>query len=130
VAALGRTAIVFGLLGGFRSSWVMGKTPRSWLLPDKSAQFLIVVFLAPKPLATVLCLGSGAPGGLCTPSLTLGALLGGALGYVWTLIWPGAPLSLFAVIGAGSVIAATTQGPVSAAVLMIELTGHDRASLL
>jgi H+/Cl- antiporter ClcA len=91
---------------------------------------LIVALLLMKPIATISCLGSGAPGGLFTPSLTLGALLGGTLGYAWTLIWPGAPLGLFAVIGAGAVLAATTQGPISAAVLMIELTGHDRAFLL
>jgi H+/Cl- antiporter ClcA len=52
------------------------------------------------------------------------------LGYVWTWIWPGAPLGLFAIVGAGAVLAATTQGPISAAVLMIEMTGHDRAFIV
>ena len=42
-------------------------------------------------------------------------------------------MGLFAVIGAASTLAATTQGPISAVVLMMELTGYDRsfiASLL
>jgi CIC family chloride channel protein len=50
----------------------------------------LLMLLALKPIATALCLGSGAPGGMFTPSLTLGALLGAALGYAWSLLWPGA----------------------------------------
>jgi H+/Cl- antiporter ClcA len=87
----------------------------------------LLILLALKPIATALCLGSGAPGGLFTPSLTFGALLGAALGYAWSLLWPGPPMGLFAVIGAASTVAATTQGPISAVVLMMELTGHDRS---
>ena len=40
------------------------------------------------------------------------------------------PPGLYALIGAGAVIAATTQGPISAIVLMIELTGRDRSFIL
>jgi H+/Cl- antiporter ClcA len=80
-----------------------------------------------RPAATILCLGSGVPGGLFTPSLTLGALVGGVLGYGWGLLWPGVPPGLFAVLGAGAVLAATTHGPVSAVVLIMELTGRDRS---
>jgi H+/Cl- antiporter ClcA len=89
---------------------------------------LTLVFL--KPAATILCLGSGAPGGLFTPSLTLGALLGGVLGYAWSWIWPGVAQGAFAVVGAAAVLAATTQGPISAVVLMMELTGRDRSIIV
>jgi len=89
-----------------------------WLL-------LALVFL--KPAATIACLGSGAPGGLFTPSLTLGAVLGGFLGWAWAWIWPGAPAGLFALLGAAAILAATTQGPISSVVLMMELTGRDRS---
>ena len=47
------------------------------------------MLLVLKPLATLACLGSGASGGLFTPSLVVGALLGGVLGYAWTSLWPG-----------------------------------------
>ncbi len=90
-----------------------------------SALLLALFFL--KPAATVMCLRSGAPGGLFTPSLTLGALLGGLLGCACSHFWPGVPLGLSAVLGAGAVLAATTQGPISAIVLMMELTGRDRS---
>jgi chloride channel protein, CIC family len=88
---------------------------------------LLLLLLILKPAATVMCLGSGAPGGLFTPSLTLGALLGGTLGCAGSQLWPGVPLGLSAVLGAGAVLAATTQGPISAVVLMMELTGLDRS---
>jgi H+/Cl- antiporter ClcA len=77
-----------------------------------------------------MCLGSGVPGGLFTPTLALGALLGGVLGYAWGWLWPGVPPGLFAVIGAGAVLAATTHGPISAVVLIVELTGRDRSFVL
>ena len=88
-----------------------------------SALLLLVL----KPAATVLCLRSGAPGGLFTPSLTLGALFGGMLGHAASQLGSGVPPGLSAVLGAGAVLAATTQGPISAVVLMMELTGRDRS---
>lgn len=94
------------------------------------APLLLLALVVLKPMATVACLGSGAPGGLFTPSLSLGALLGGVLGYAWSLLWPGAPLGLYALCGAGAVLAATTQGPVSAVVLVMELTGRDRSFIV
>lgn len=60
----------------------------------------------------------------------MGALLGGLLGHAWAWLWPGAPLGLYAVVGAASVLAATTQGPISAVVLMMELTGRDRSFIV
>ena len=83
-----------------------------------------------KPAAIALCMRSGAPGGLFTPSLTVGAMLGGVLGYAWSWCWPGVPPGLFAVIGAGAVLAATTQGPILTVVLIMELTGHYRSFIL
>ncbi len=88
---------------------------------------LLLALLLLKPAATLLCLGSGTPGGLFTPSLTLGALLGGLLGSVASHLGSGVPIGLCALLGAGAVLAATTQGPISAVVLMIELTGKDRS---
>lgn len=126
--------IALGLLGG-ASIWFPellgnGKDVSQLAFTNQVAPMLLVVLLALKPLATVLCLGSGAPGGLFTPSLTVGALLGGVLGHAWTWLWPGVPPGLFAVLGAAAVIAATTQGPISAVVLMMELTGRDRSFIV
>jgi H+/Cl- antiporter ClcA len=94
------------------------------------APSLFIVLLLLKPLATFLCLGSGTPGGLFTPTLALGAMLGSVFGYAWSAIFPGLPIGLFAVIGSASMLAATTQGPISAVVLMMELTGRDRSFIV
>lgn len=91
---------------------------------------LLVALLLLKPLATLLCLGSGTPGGLFTPSLAMGALLGGVLGIPWSWLWPGVPPGQFALLGAAAILAATTQGPLSTIVLMMELTGQARAGIV
>jgi H+/Cl- antiporter ClcA len=93
---------------------------------DVGAWILLCVLVL-KPLATVMSIRSGAPGGLFTPSLTVGAMLGGFLGYGWSLVWPGPPAGLYSVLGAAAMLAATTQGPISTVVLMFELTGHNRS---
>ena len=91
---------------------------------------LLLALLVLRPLGTVLCLGSGVPGGLFTPSLATGALLGAVLGTAWTWLWPGTPIGLFAIIGSAAVLAATTHGPLSSIVLVMELTGRDRSFIL
>ena len=57
-------------------------------------------------------------------------MLGGLLGYPWSWLWPGVPAGLFAVLGAAAFLAATTQGPISAVVLMMELTGQARSFIV
>ncbi len=124
-------AVVLGLLGVVSIRFPLllgnGKDIAQAAMVGQLAPLLLLALLLLKPLATVLCLGSGAPGGLFTPSLALGALLGGVLGDAWALIWPGTPPGLFALVGAAAVLAATTQGPISAVVLIMELTGRDRS---
>lgn len=107
-----------------------GKDVSELAFTSQVAPALLLILLVLKPAATVLCMRSGAPGGMFTPSLTAGALLGGVLGFVWVHFWPGVPLGLFALLGAGAVVGATTQGPISAVVLMMELTGRDRSFIL
>ncbi len=107
-----------------------GKDVSQLAFTGQVAPLLLTLLFLLKPFATALCMRCGAPGGLFTPSLTVGAMLGGALGSAWTWIWPGAPAGLFAVLGASAVLAATTQGPVSTVVLMMELTGRDRSFIL
>lgn len=92
-----------------------------------TSPLLLFSLLALKPLATILCLRSGAPGGLFTPSLTFGALLGASLGLLGSRFFPGVPVGLAALLGAAGVLAATTQGPISATVLMLELSDRDRS---
>jgi H+/Cl- antiporter ClcA len=100
---------------------------QSLFLGETTSATLLFSLLILKPAATIICLGSGAPGGLFTPSLTLGALLGSALNCFGSHLWPGVPMGPCAILGAGAILAATTQGPISAVVLIMELTGQDRS---
>ncbi len=126
--------LALGLLGvasiAFPQLLGNGKDVAQLAFVGRVAPGLLLVLLLLRPLSTAMCLGSGVPGGLFTPSLALGALLGGALGVAWSALWPGTPLGLFALLGAGAVLAATTHGPISAVILILELTGRDRSFIL
>jgi chloride channel protein, CIC family len=118
---LGLVSILFPQLLG------NGKDIAQLAFTDQIPFALLLMLLVLKPAATMLCLGSGVPGGLFTPSLALGALLGGVVGHGYSFLWPDVQPALAAVLGAGAVLAATTQGPISAVVLMMELTGQGRS---
>lgn len=126
--------VVFGALGAVSIAFPQllgnGKDISQLAMAGKVAPVLALALLALRPLATVMSVRCGAPGGLFTPSLTVGAMLGAVLGYVWSAFWPGVPPGMFAMLGAAAVLAATTQGPVSTIVLMMELTGHDRSFIV
>jgi H+/Cl- antiporter ClcA len=88
-------AVVLGLLGivsvRFPEILGNGKDLSQLLFSDQVGARLLLALLLLKPLATIMCMRSGVPGGLFTPSLTFGALLGAALGHVWSTLWPGVP---------------------------------------
>ncbi|MEJ8280151.1 chloride channel protein [Pseudonocardia spirodelae] len=87
------------------------------------ALLLFAALAVLKPLVTALCLGSGASGGLFTPTLCTGAVAGAALGGAWSLLWPGSPVGAFAMVGAAAMIGAGMQAPLAGLVLVLELTG-------
>jgi H+/Cl- antiporter ClcA len=91
---------------------------------------LVVVLAALKPLATASCLGSGCPGGLFTPTLTVGVLTSSIAGIAWSHVWPGAAPASYALIGGGAFLAAAMQGPLAGAVLVLELTRHFDALMV
>ena len=82
-----------------------------------------------KPVVTSLCLGAGASGGLFTPVMSTGAVLGAGLGTAWSHLWPGSPIGAYALVGAAALIGAGMQAPLAALVLMIELT-HSGFSIM
>jgi CIC family chloride channel protein len=130
LAPLGALGVIGALSIPFPQILGNGKEIAALAFTGQVAVPLLLALVVVRPVATVLCLGSGVPGGLFTPSLATGALLGGVLGSAWSLMWPGVPPGLFAIIGAAAVLAATTHGPVSSIVLVMELTGRDRSFIL
>ncbi len=91
---------------------------------------LLAVLFVLKPLVTAACVASGAPGGLFTPTLTVGVLLAGVCGTVWGHIWPGAAEPSYALIGGGAFLAAAMQGPIAGVVLVLELTRNFDALMV
>ena len=101
-----------------------GKGVTQLALIDRIGLPLLAILVLLRPLATSACVGSGAPGGLFTPSLTFGALLGGLAGHLWSGLWPGGAPGSYAVLGGAAILAATMQAPIAAIVLVLELTHH------
>ena len=91
---------------------------------------LLCWLLILRPLATSACLKSGAPGGLFTPTMTFGALLGGLLGEAWSFAAPATSKDSYAIVGAGAMLASASQGPLSSVVFMLELTNHTDALIV
>jgi len=91
--------LVLGLLGAvsipFPQVLGNGKDISQLAFTNQVAPSLLLILLALRPMATVLCVRSGVPGGLFTPSLTVGAMLGAVLGHAWSWLWPGVPPGLF-----------------------------------
>jgi H+/Cl- antiporter ClcA len=83
---------------------------------------LLAALFVLKPLVTALCLGAGGAGGLFTPTLSTGAVLGGFLGGAWSLLWPGSPVGAFAMVGSAAMLGASMQAPLAALALVLELT--------
>jgi len=85
-------------------------------------EVLLGIFLA-KLVATVITVGSGAVGGVITPTLFLGAGLGSLLGMALHQVgWSPVPTGIFALAGMGSVFAATTRSPLLAIVMVLEIS--------
>ena len=87
--------------------------------------FLLVLLLG-KMLATSLTIGIGGSGGVFAPSLFIGAMLGAAFGDVAHAMAPGAtgPVGAYALVGMGAVFAGAARAPITAVLIMFELTGE------
>lgn len=85
---------------------------------------LILTLTLLKVIATAGTIGAGAAGGTLTPSLAVGAGLGLTIGAAWNLVWPGAPVAVFALIGAAAFLAVTMRAPLTALLLVMEFTAQ------
>lgn len=90
--------------------------------------WLMIGLVLARTLASGLALGFGFGGGVFSPSLALGALLGGAFGLVATDAFPhlSSGSGAYALVGMGAVAAAVLGAPISTVLIIFELT-HDTA---
>jgi CIC family chloride channel protein len=88
-----------------------------------SLPLLVVLFFA-KLYATSVSIGSGASGGVFSPSLFVGATLGAVVGIIGNMIFPEAGITPveFALVGMGGVVAAGTGAAMTAIIMIFEMT--------
>ncbi len=131
--ALAAPLVAFTLLGlagiAYPQLFGNGKDMAHTVLLGGGSLGLLLALSVLKPLATELCLASGASGGLFTPFMSTGAVLGGFLGLVWSHLWGGSPVGAFAMIGAAAMVGASMQAPLAGLALVLELT-HNGFQLM
>ena len=86
--------------------------------------YLLVLLIVAKIVATSLSVGGGFGGGVFTPAIMLGAMLGGAYGIVAPACFPtslSGPAA-YTIVGMGGVAAAVMGAPISTTLIVFELT--------
>jgi len=94
------------------------------VLKGQAPFILLFMLIFLKPLATSFTLGSGNSGGVFAPSLFTGAMLGGAFGHLLAWISPGFPVAIgaYALVGMAAVFAAAARAPLTAMLIVFEMS--------
>jgi CIC family chloride channel protein len=118
-----------GLIVGIVSIW----EPEVWgngyevvnsLLHQPWTWTALLIVLVLKVIATLATVGSGAVGGVFTPTLFVGAVVGCLFGVGVHGIWPhmtSAPFA-YAIVGMGAFLAAASNAPLMAILMIFEMT--------
>jgi CIC family chloride channel protein len=102
------------------------KLPPHIAVSQELTGLLLLGIAAVKLIATALTRGSGGAGGMFTPSIAYGALIGGAYGTFMHALWPriASPYGAYAAVGMAAVMAGTSYAPISAILILFEFTGN------
>ncbi|KVO43576.1 voltage-gated chloride channel protein ClcB [Burkholderia ubonensis] len=118
-----------GLIVGVISVWIPdvwgnGYSVVNQILHSPWTWQALVAVLVFKVLATAATVGSGAIGGVFTPTLFVGAVLGSLFGLGMQALWPGHTSAYFAyaMVGMGAFLAGATQAPLMAILMIFEMT--------
>ncbi|MFQ5467999.1 MAG: chloride channel protein, partial [Kiloniellaceae bacterium] len=122
-------ALVGGLFVGAIGIWAPGVFGVGYeaindALSNSATWHYMLLLVGLKIIAVSITIGSGGSGGIFAPSLFIGAMLGGALGTVMHGIWPAstAAAGAYALVGMGAVVAGATHAPITAILIIFELT--------
>jgi CIC family chloride channel protein len=133
---LGFVALIYPLTTGVTYNRVpqvynVGYEVITSALSNKLLLGVVLSLLVLKIIATSLTLGSGGSGGVFAPSLFMGAMLGTAFELIVRIIFPGiiAPPGAYALVGMAAVFAASAHAPITAIIILFELTGDYRIIL-
>ncbi|MDJ0766598.1 MAG: chloride channel protein [Myxococcota bacterium] len=119
-ALVGAIALVFPQVLG------VGYETIDVALQGKGELWVLGALIFVKVLASGTCLGSGGSGGVFAPALFVGACFGGAFGMVVETLLPGqtAHSGAYALVGMGAVLAGATHAPITAIIMLFELTSN------
>ena len=124
--------LLVGAIGlGFPQIFGVSYEAMDACLRNQIGFWLAFALILAKILGTSLTLGSGGSGGIFAPSLFMGAMTGNFVGSIFhhyfpsTISSPGA----FALVGMGAVVAAATHAPITAIVIIFELTSDYKIIL-
>ncbi len=126
-AATGGFAVVAILF--FHVNGIAGDPYKTLTLALTGATTLSVVAMVTlcllKLAATVTSYSSGGAGGIFAPSLYMGGMLGGAVGYIDVAVFhhPADSIGAFAVVGMGAVFAGVVRAPMTSVLIIFEMTG-------
>ena len=124
-ARLAIGGLIVGAIGLIHPDvWGNGYSAADHLLRTEPKVDVVIGLFAAKFLATAVTVGSGAVGGVFTPTLFLGAAAGGVFEALLRLagVEMTLPIGCFALIGMGATLAATTHSPLLAVIMLFELS--------
>jgi len=100
-------------------------------LYGKVTALLALILVFAKLLATSITLGSGGSGGIFAPSLFIGAMLGVVFSKITMIFFPAIAINTgaSAMIGMAAVFAGAAQAPISAILILFEMTGDYKIIL-
>ncbi len=116
--------IVGALATRFPETCGNGYSVVNGILQEQYIWYSLLFILVFKLAGTAASFGSGAVGGVFTPTLFVGACLGSLFCAAVQPLWHGAPLapSAFALVGMGAFLAGTTHAPIMAIIILFEVT--------
>ena len=116
--------VLFRTLGQYYVDGVGYSTIQSILIGDTSAAWLLGLLFVCKALATSTSLGSGSSGGIFSPSLFMGATLGGGFASLLTAAGLHVPPNIpaFAMVGMGAMVGGGTGAVMTAVTMIFEMT--------
>lgn len=122
-------AVFAGLLIGLCGMWFpqvfgVGYSTVDLALANQLSLWLLLVLLVLKLLVTSVTIGGGGSGGVFSPGLYMGSMLGGALGVLMVQIFPHIGISpgALAAMAMAGVFAGSAQAPVTSIMMLFEMT--------
>lgn len=129
-AAIG--GLLIGIIGiFFPHVYGVGYGAIELALLENLSWYILIALIFAKILATSFTIGSGGSGGIFAPSLFIGAMLGGAFGCMVHHLFPTltATCGAYSLVGMGALVAGATHGPITAILILFEMTGNYKIIL-